>query len=168
MKIGLITVAGAALVFGGPAFAQQAPSCDGPQDACRQIVDISNQYNAAFNSHDVAAITGLFTTDAVDVGENVMLSGRAALEKFYTDGFKAGWATHSSGPNQVHVMGDSGWAVGSWSATPPGAKDASQKAAGTWGDVVVLQNGTWKIRMLTWNVTEAPPESAGANTAPNR
>jgi hypothetical protein len=52
-----------------------------------------------------------------------MLNGREQLEKFYADGFKAGWSNHSSGPTQVHVMGDWAWVVGTWSAVPPGAKE---------------------------------------------
>jgi hypothetical protein len=99
----------------------------------------------------------MFTPDAADAGEGVMLSGREQLEKFYSDGFKAGWSNHSSGPSQIHVMGDWAWLVGTWSALPPGAKD---KVQGSWGAVDVREGGTWKIKMLTWNVAEPPPQQA--------
>jgi uncharacterized protein (TIGR02246 family) len=156
-KLGLVAAAGLSIVFISPAFSQQAPTCEGSKDACQQISDLSKEYDAAFNKHDVAAVVGMFTPDAADAGEGVMLSGREQLEKFYSDGFKAGWSHHSSGPSQVHVMGDWAWVVGTWSALPPGAKD---KVQGSWGAVDVREGGTWKIKMLTWNVAEPPPQQA--------
>jgi ketosteroid isomerase-like protein len=157
VKLTLVAAAGLSTVFVVSASAQQAPTCEGPKDACQQIADLSKVYDTAFNNHDVATIVGGFTPDATDVGEGVMLSGREALEKFYSDGFKAGWSNHSSGPTEVHVMGDWAWAVGTWSGLPPGAKD---KVQGTWGAVDIRQGGAWKIRMLTWNVAEPAPQQA--------
>src|SRR5690349_5984282 len=82
-----------------PAFAQQAPSCEGSPDACQQISDISKQYNRTFNSHDVPSMVALFTTDAVMVGEGggkgVRLSGREAIEKFYSEIFKSRASDHA-------------------------------------------------------------------------
>src|SRR5437763_17083472 len=37
---------------------------------------------------------------------------------------------------------------------------ATQQYRGTWGDVEVKEGGTWKTRMLTWSIIEAPPEPA--------
>jgi uncharacterized protein (TIGR02246 family) len=166
MKPDLSIGAGLALLFAAPAFGQDTPSCDGPQDACRQIAEITAQYNAAFNNRDLARLAALFTTDTVGAWPGGMLYGRVARENLFTDLFKAGWLNHAGGPDQIHVIGDWGWAVGTWTATPPGAKDASHPAWGTWGEVVVHQDGVWKIRMQAWNVAGPSAEQA-ANTSPN-
>jgi len=163
MKSGLSIVAGLAVLLAAPAFGQDMPTCDGPQDACRQIAEITAQYNSAFNNRDLAGLSALFTTDTVGAWPGGVLHGREARENLFVDLFKSGWSNHAGGPDQVHVIGDWGWAVGTWTATPPGAKDASQAAWGTWGEVVVRQDGVWKIRMQAWNVAGPDAEQARAN-----
>lgn len=63
VKLGLLAAAGLSLVFISPAFSQQAPTCEGSKGACQQISDLSKEYDAAFNKHDVAAVGGMFTPD---------------------------------------------------------------------------------------------------------
>ena len=75
VKLGLVAAAGLSIMFISPAFSEQAPTCEGSKDACQQISDLSKEHDAAFNKHDVAAVVGMFTPDAADVGEGVMLSG---------------------------------------------------------------------------------------------
>jgi len=162
VKPGLSIGAAWALLFAAPAFGQDTPSCDGPQDACRQIAAITAQYNAAFNKRDLTGLSALFTADTVGAWPGGMLRGREARENLFTDLFKAGWSNHAGGPDQIHVIGDWGWAVGTWIAVPPGAKDASHPAWGTWGEVVVRQDGVWKIQMQTWNVAGPDAEQAQA------
>jgi uncharacterized protein (TIGR02246 family) len=168
MKIRILAVAGLALLFGKPSFAQQAATCDGPQDACQQIIKGLKQFEAAYNRKDVAGVGAVFTPDAVIVWEGPMLSGREAIEKFYGDGFKAGFADNSSPADQVHVMGNMAWLVGSWSASGPGPNNTTQTYQGNWGSVNVNEGGTWKTRMLTWNTIENLPEQAGASASTNR
>jgi ketosteroid isomerase-like protein len=80
-------VVGLALLFGNHSFAQQVATCDGPQDACQQIIKGLKQFEAAYNRKDVTAVGAGFTPDAVIVQEGPILSGREAIEKFYGDGF---------------------------------------------------------------------------------
>ena len=161
-------VAGLALLFGNPSFAQQVATCDGPQDACQQIIKGLKQFEAAYNRKDVAGVGAGFTPDAVIVQEGPMISGREAIEKFYGDGFKAGFTDNSSPINQVHVMGNMAWLVGSWSASGPGPNNTTQTYKGNWGAVDVNEGGTWKARMLIWNTIENPPEQTGASASTNR
>jgi uncharacterized protein (TIGR02246 family) len=165
MKTSLSIAAGLAFLFAAPAFAQDAPICDGPQDACRQIAEITARYNSAFNKRDLAGLAALFTTDTVGAWPGGMLKGRESRENLFTELFKAGWSNHAGGPDQVHVIGDWGWATGTWTATPPGAKDASHDAWGTWGEVVVRQDGVWKVRMQAWNVAGPDVEQPKADTS---
>jgi ketosteroid isomerase-like protein len=168
MKPRLSTGVGLTLLVATPAFGQNTPSCDGPQDACRQIVEVTARYNAAFNNHDLAGLSALFTADTVGAWPGGILHGQEARENLLTDLLKAGWANHAGGPDQVHVIGDWGWAVGTWTATPPGAKDTTHPAWGTWGEVVVRQDGVWKIRMQAWNVAGPDAKQAQPHTSSKR
>jgi hypothetical protein len=66
VKLGLVAAAALSIAFISPAFSQQAPTCEGSKDACQQISDLSKEYDAAFNKHDVATVVGMFTPDAAD------------------------------------------------------------------------------------------------------
>jgi uncharacterized protein (TIGR02246 family) len=160
MKSYMSPLVGLAITLALPAGAQQT-KCDGPQEACQQIVDLFKKHNEASSKQDIAGIMALFTTDAVFVSEGSTLDGRDAIEKWHTEMAKAGaFGRHDSKVDQVHVQGNIAWAVGSWSDTGP--SNGSHPVHGNWGDVFVLEGGTWKVRMLTANVIETPPGQAGA------
>ena len=59
-----------------------------------------------------------------------MLSCKEALRKNYSDGFKAGFTDNVTLIDQIHVVGNMAWAVGSYSVTGPGPNDAIQKYHG--------------------------------------
>jgi len=90
-------------------------------------------------------------------GEGTKLSGSEAFTKFYDDSFKAGFTNASISVDQVHVVGDMGWLVGSWSETGPGPNNTTHPYHGNWGAVDVNDGGIWKIRMLSWSVDEPQP-----------
>ena len=167
MKVGLLAVAGFALTFAEPALAQQTPSCEGPQDACQQIVNLAAGWDVAFNKKDPGALAALFTPDGIIVGEGPTISGSDAVAKTYTDLFQSGakFSDHLTKVEQVHVAGNMGWSVGSWSDTGPDPNNNSYQ--GTWGNVLVNQGGAWKVRMLTWNRIEPQPKAA-ASAASNK
>jgi uncharacterized protein (TIGR02246 family) len=152
----IVAVVGLAIGLAMPAAAQQPSTCDGPQDACQQIVNSGKQFEAAYNKKDAPGVGAIFTADAVVLGEGPTLSGREAIQKSYGEGFKAGWTNNSSPVGQVHVAGNMAWAVGSWSATGPGPNNTTQQYHGNWGAVYVNDGGAWKCRMLTWNSIESP------------
>jgi ketosteroid isomerase-like protein len=80
----LVTLAGLAIGFAGPALAQEQDTVD-PQ--VRQEIEAALfKFEEAFNNHDSAAMATLFTVDAVQVldwGEGGMFSGQQAIEKNY-------------------------------------------------------------------------------------
>lgn len=103
----ITVVTGVVLAFAEPAFAQQTPTCDGPQDACQQLMDLTTKYNAAWNKNHATSLAALFTQDAVIVGEIPTVFGREACERAMGDFFKGGgWSNHSVDVLQVHVIGD--------------------------------------------------------------
>jgi uncharacterized protein (TIGR02246 family) len=152
----VVTVTGLAIGLAMPTVAQRPSTCDGPQDACQQIISVLRQFEAAYKEKDATGVGVLFAADAVVMGEGPMLGGREAIQKSYSDAFKAGWTDNSSPIDQVHVAGNTAWAVGSWSANGPGPNNTTQKYHGNWGAVYVIDGGSWKARMLTWNSIENP------------
>jgi hypothetical protein len=70
MKLRLVSIAGLAIVFVEPAFAQQTTKCDGPQEECQQILNDNKKYDAAFERKDTAALVAMYTPDAVIVGRS--------------------------------------------------------------------------------------------------
>jgi ketosteroid isomerase-like protein len=160
MKLRLVGIAGLAIVFVEPAFAQQTTKCDGPQEECQQILNDNKKYDAAFERKDTAALVAMYTPDAVIVGEGPTVSGKEAITSFYDDQFKDGPVTNVTKVDEIHIAGNMAWSIGSWSGSATGPNNTTQQYRGTWGDVEVKEGGTWKTRMLTWSIIEAPPEPA--------
>ena len=91
MKLSLVATAGLVIGCVAPAVGQEKMrACDGPENACQQIAALVRAYDAAFNKHDVAGVSGLFTEDAVWMPEGPALSGKQAVEKFLAGLFKMG------------------------------------------------------------------------------
>jgi ketosteroid isomerase-like protein len=84
----LVTLAGLAISFALPTFAQQKETVD-PQIIV-QLNAIAKKYNEAINNHDAAAMGALYTEDAIFVTDRGSIYGREAIEKWYADVFK-GW-----------------------------------------------------------------------------
>lgn len=159
MKLRLLAAAGLAIGFVVPALAQEKMGpCTGPEDACRQVANLVKSYNVAFNKQDAAAVAALYTQDAVYATEGPIISGRDAIEKFYADGFKAGFSNMMANMSESHIMGESAWGVGDWSATGPGPNHTTQPYHGNWVNLFVHNGSTWKIRLDTYNVIEISPK----------
>jgi len=154
MGLRTLAVAGLAISFFVPAFAQGS-KCTGPQDACQQNVEVWKSFDTAYNKHDAAATAALFAQDAVWVLPDAAISGRQAIEKRVADNLKAGFSNEVANVDEVHVIADTAWVVGHWSATSPGPNNSMQPVQGRWGSVHVREGGDWKIRMSTVNLT--PP-----------
>ncbi len=157
MKVHLSAFAGLVLGLAVPASAQQTTTCEGPKDVCQKIADLGTRFDTAFNKKDTAGTVATFTADAVWSGERTKLSGSEAFTKFYDAVFKAGFTNSSASVDQVHVVGDMAWSVGSWSETGPGPSNTTLPYHGNWGAVEVNDGGIWRTRMLSWSVDEPEP-----------
>jgi uncharacterized protein (TIGR02246 family) len=76
------------------------------QKADPEAQKLADQYTAAFNKGDAQGVAALYTADGSRLGpDGQMLVGRAAIEKFYVDGFagplKGGKLTLQMGRSQV-------------------------------------------------------------------
>ena len=159
MKIRLlITVAGLAIGFAVPTFAQQTNTPD-PQLRQRLVALIKN-YDEVFNKNDAAALAVFFTEDAVFVTETGPIYGREAIVKHFADLFqKVHFSDHIGKPDEYspHIIGTDGnevWATGGWSTTIKGQDFGPTQIKGYWS--VIREGDDWKIRMLTTNVSPPP------------
>ena len=92
MKIRLLLgLAGFAIGFAMPAFAQEKDTVD--PEVRQQIEAVRIKFDEAFKKHDAAALAALFTQDAVEVWEGysggAAASGQQAIEKRYRATFAA-------------------------------------------------------------------------------
>src|ERR1700692_4858519 len=110
-----MAVVGLAAAIAMPAFAQKTGACSGPQEACPQIEVLGAQFDAAFGK-DAATAAALFASQAMIMVPGPALSGRKAIEDGYRAVFAKGWSGHVFTFDQVHITGDTAWAVGSWRA----------------------------------------------------
>ena len=154
----LITVAGLAIGFAVPTFAQQTNTPD-PQLRQRLVALIKN-YDEVFNKNDAPALAVFFTEDAVFVTETGPIYGREAIVKHFADLFqKVHFSDHIGKPDEYspHIIGAAGnevWASGGWSTTIKGQDFGPTQIKGYWS--VIREGDDWKIRMLTTNVSPPP------------
>jgi uncharacterized protein (TIGR02246 family) len=123
-----------------------------PDPDAQKLVD---QYTAAFNKGDAKAVAALYTADATRVGpDGQLITGRAAVEKSYVDGFAGPikGSTLSIQQGRVQVV------------TPDvkimEGRFATSGAAGVKGryvNTVVRQGGAWLLASVVTIVDPAPP-----------
>ena len=159
----LITLVGLAISFALPTFGQQKEKVD--PKVIEQLNAISKKFDEAVNSNDADAITALFTEDAIFVTDTGPLYGLQAIEKQWAEWFKgAHHSNHMSkpDPNSVRIVGtaDKIGYNGDWSETdePPNGKPFQLK--GYWLAIDTREGDAWKIWMLGYNLTPAPPAPA--------
>jgi ketosteroid isomerase-like protein len=158
MKIRLLlTLVGLAITFALPTFAQQKDTIDSQIDE-----QVTKKLDEAFNNGDAAALAALFTQDAVWVTPQGPVFGREAVQMRFAGMFQQGhYSNHlnkddQGSPHMIGTAGNEVWRTGEWSATLQGKSGGPIQLKGYWGGINVREGETWKIRMLTFNVTPPP------------
>ena len=135
---------------------------DTPDPQIRQQLDaLLKKFDEAFNNNDPAALAALFTEDAVEVTDRGPVNGRKVIEKLHADDLqKVHVSNHlitvdQDSPQIIGTAGNELWATGEWSETIQGKNFGPIPIKGYWS--VLREGEDWKIRMLTWNITPAPP-----------
>src|SRR5271165_7119361 len=106
----LLALVGLAIGFTVPTFAQEQKVAD--PEVRQQIDEVEMKFVEAYNKHDVATISALYTQDAVEVrraggGTRAgVFSGRQALEKMFAADFASNPGRLVSELAQVSAMGD--------------------------------------------------------------
>ena len=63
-------------------------------------------------------------------------------------------------PHMIGTAGNEVWRTGEWSSTVQGKSGDPMKLEGYWSAINVRDGDTWKIQMLTFNVTPPPASAA--------
>jgi len=156
----LLTLAGLAISFALPTFAQQTNTPD-PQLRQRYIA-LVEKYDDALNKND-AAVAALFTEDGVYMTDRGPVIGRPAIEKYHADLFKQFHLSNSlitvdeDSPHMIGTASNELWATGAWSATIQGQNFGPIQIKTYWS--VIREGDDWNIRMLS-PVPAATPSPA--------
>src|SRR5215831_2709062 len=105
-KLLVVPRAGLAISFALPTYAQQKDVAD-PQTT-QKILAMTKAGNDAHNNNDAAAIAAQFTRDGVFVTTEGPITGRQAIQKYYTDLFQWWHPKHHIDKldgNVVHLIG---------------------------------------------------------------
>jgi uncharacterized protein (TIGR02246 family) len=141
----LIALAGLAISFAVPAFAQQQDTVDA--EIAEQIRALATKYDEAFNKNDAVAVAALITEDAMWTTPHGTLSGRQAIQKDYEDRAFRGYHCNnvSTKIDQVNKFGDDVEAIGTWSCTFQWSGDTKHvKGHFTW--IIVREGDNSQIR----------------------
>jgi uncharacterized protein (TIGR02246 family) len=143
----LVAVIAGALTM--PVLAQ--PSEQEARQAAESVVEAHNQ---AVQKKDAAGLAALYADDAFVIAPEGTIAGRAAIQKFYEQALKD--FTSSAKLDRVQMIGE-GIRVrsGSWAGAFQAANGPVQ-LKGYWATTDVLDRGTWKIRMESFNVSPPP------------
>jgi ketosteroid isomerase-like protein len=126
-----------------------------------QFDELRREYRDAFNRKDAAGAAALYTPDATVATPDGVLHGRAAIQKWQEDGYKAGLHDMANPIIATNVTNSMAWAVGEFSIQAPGASGEQQTVRGYWGGVYVPEGNSWKIQELTINLA-SPSAPSGA------
>jgi uncharacterized protein (TIGR02246 family) len=163
MKIRLLlALVGLAIGFAVPAFAQQKDTVD-PQ-TIEQLDALTKKFMDFIDNNDAAAVTAVFTEDAIFVTPHGPVYGREAIEKFFADVFKrVHFSNHlaKADSNSIRFLGTAAnevWRNGEFSETdtPQGQTGGPMQIKGYWSAVEVREGDAWKHRMCTFNITPPP------------
>jgi ketosteroid isomerase-like protein len=171
MKIRLlIALTGLAISFDLPSFGQQKDTAADSQTT-QKIQAIGKAYDEAVNNNDAAAIAALYAEDAVFVSTRGIIHGRQAIEKWYADVFQRWHPKNHIGkpdgaPHIIGMAGNEAWVTGEWSETGQGKTGDPVQIKGYWSAIDSREGDDWKIRMLTYNLTPAPPATEAATPSP--
>jgi uncharacterized protein (TIGR02246 family) len=159
----LLTLAFLAMAPGGPLVAAPgllSGDLAGNADALGEFGALTAKYDEVCNQRDAAALAALFTEDAVCVMPDGLLSGRQAIERWYSEHFQR-WhpINHVVETNQLNAIGPQVWSLGQWWNTLQ-SQNGPVFVRGYWSALFVREGDAWRIRMLTCN--ESPSTAARA------
>ena len=164
MEIRILVLAGLAISFALPTFAQQKDTADsriaqqrdliGDPKALDEFGLLATHQSEAFTNKDADAVAALFTEDAVLVAPDGMFFGRQAIQKRYADSFQRWPITTSSGQGScLNAIDNAAWATGKWWTTRQG-QTGPKFGSGFWSAIYVRDGDAWKIRLFT--ISDAP------------
>jgi uncharacterized protein (TIGR02246 family) len=141
-----------------PAFVAPALADDAKTIAQR----LDEKWLEAFNKNDAAALTSLYTADAVLLPQGVdqPIIGTDNIRKFMDEMLKQKLDNMVLPVVEANMIDPKHlYQAGTWSADA-----GAQHVNGTYLDVIVQDGDNWKFRASTWNMM--PPPAAATASAP--
>ena len=123
---------------------------------------LNEKWLEAFNKQDAAALTSLYTADAVLLPQGVdqPIIGTDNIRKFMEGMLKQKIDNMVTPVAEVNMIDPKHlYQAGTWSGDA-----GAQHINGTYLDIIVQDGDTWKYRASTWNMMP-PPAAATASTA---
>jgi len=170
----LLALAGLAISFALPTFAQQKDPADprtaqqrdllGVAEALDEFGEFHQALDEAYNKNDAAAVAALFTEDALLVEPDGMFSGRQDIEKRYADTFQRSPIISfntSRARRYLNAIDNAVWGAGQWASTFQ-SQTGPGFALGYWSAIYVREGDAWKIRV--WTINQTPPPTPRAET----
>jgi len=149
-----------AAACGGSSNPAATPGDTAPIDEAR------NQYIAAYNAGDAAAVAALYADDAISMPDHhAALTGKAEIESYLRDTFGKYNSNITITPGETEVMGDVAHEHGTFtvSMTP---KDGGNAMTDTGKYLVILKRGSdgrWLLHHDIDNTDVPPPAPATAS-----
>jgi uncharacterized protein (TIGR02246 family) len=141
-------------------FAVVAPAlADDPKTIAQRLDD---KWLEAFNKKDAAALTALYTADAVLLpqGKDQPIIGANNIRNFMDEMVKEKLENMVLPVAEANMLDQKSlYQAGTWAADVGG-----QHVTGTYMSVVVQEGAGWKYRADTWNMMPPPAAAASATT----
>jgi ketosteroid isomerase-like protein len=124
-----------------------------------EVDKIGSQYMQFFNKKDAAGITSLYTKNYLRVNQGGVVADNT---KLYEGTFKAGFDRLETKAIDVQSVSENvATATGEAHLTGKNEKGEPLDLTAIWSDVLVREDGKWKIKMLTsFPKPPAPPQQA--------
>jgi uncharacterized protein (TIGR02246 family) len=149
----VVAIAGLAISFAPPAFAQQNDTADA--ETAQQVRALASNYDAAFNRQDAVTVAALYAEDAVFNSPEGTFHGRQAIEELYAKHYFG--EAHSKNVvtvvNEAIAAGNEVRATGTWSDTFEEPSTGTIHAEGTYSWVLFHEGDSWRIRESTYDIT---------------
>ena len=133
-----LILAGLAIGFASPAFAQEKDTVD--PEVRQQIEAVLKKHQEAYNQYDAAAFAAGFTQYAIEVSPGGVASGRQEIEERYAPDLASHPTKQSFKLLQVCAVGDAVCAI--WEYL-----HFNTPTKGHCATIYVREGDTWKIRV---------------------
>jgi ketosteroid isomerase-like protein len=130
------------------------PAC-AQEPADKAVRAAITKFFESFNSGNVDETAAVWSSDAVDINVNGIVSGKTQLDARIAAELKMGLKFDQT-VERVNVGKNLAWATGPYTITIPGNNGASTEIHGGWLQVLKRDGGFWKIQAASFTRFNAP------------
>jgi uncharacterized protein (TIGR02246 family) len=122
--------------------------------------DLGHRYDSNYAAKDPAAMAALYASDGILVSPSgPIVRGRDALKAYYVKRFASGAQGHAIKVEEVHVQGDGGYSLISFSVTVPNTAGVLHEEHGSIVAIYGRDPDGWHLRLVEPSVP--PVKEAG-------